>query len=78
MVEHVDVTLDNEWSAVAYSNDHLKMNVAVMQHASGQNIHPSADITECIMSAFADAGVFDGRPYPMSLVSMPTNEHSRN
>ena len=78
MVEHVDVKVGNEWSAVAYSNDHLKMNVAVMHHASGQHVYPSDDIAECLINALACAGVFDGRPYPMSLVSMPTNEHSRN
>ena len=35
MVEHLDITLDDEWLTVAYSNDHLKMNVAVVQHVSG-------------------------------------------
>ena len=78
MVEHVDVTLDKEWSAVAYSNDHLQMNVAVVQHASGQNVYPSDDIAECIINALAGAGVFDGRPYPLSLVSRPANEYSQN
>ena len=78
MVEHVDVKIRNEWSAVAYSNDHLKMNVAVMHHASGQHVYPSDDIVEFLINALACAGVFDGRPYPMSLVSMPTNEHTQN
>ena len=79
MVKHLDVKLDGgQWSTLAYSNDHLKMNVAVVQHASGQNVYPSDDIAECIINALAGAGVFDGRPYPMSLVSRPANEHSQN
>ena len=71
MVEHLDLTLDDEWSTVAYSNDHLKMNVAVVQHVSGQNVQPSIATATSIVNALAGAGAFGGRPYPLSLVSRP-------
>ena len=78
MVEHLDLTLDDEWSTVAYSNDHLKMNVAVVQHVSGQNVQPSIATATSIVNALAGAGAFGGRPYPLSLVSRPANQHSQN
>ena len=78
MVEHVDVKIGNEWSAVAYSNDHLQMNVAVVQHASGQMVEPSIVMAEGIVNALAEANAFGGRPFPLSLVSRPTKEYSQN
>lgn len=78
MVEHLDITLDDEWSTVAYSNDHLQMNVAVVQHVSGQMVEPSIATATSIVNALAGAGAFGGRPYPLSLVSRPANQHSQN
>ena len=78
MVEHLDIKLDDEWSTVAYSNDHLQMNVPVVQHASGQMVEPSIVMAEGIVNALAEANAFGGRPFPLSLVSRPTKEYSQN
>jgi hypothetical protein len=81
MVEHLNEPLHafgEEWKLLAYSNDHLQMNVAVVQHASGQMVEPSIVMAEGIVNALVDANVFGGRPFPLSLVSWPTNQHSQN
>jgi hypothetical protein len=81
MVEHLNEPLHafgEEWKLLAYSNDHLQMNVAVLQHSSGQMVEPSIVMAEGIVNALADANVFGGRPYPLSLVSRPANQHSQN
>ena len=81
MVEHLNEPLHafgEEWKLLAYSNDHLQMNVAVVQHVSGQMVEPSIATATSIVNALAGAGAFGGRPYPLSLVSRPANQHSQN
>ena len=78
IVEHLDVPLGEDWKLVAYSNDHLQMNVAVLQHASGQHIEPSAEMATGVANALVDANVFGGRPFPLSVACWPLNQHSQN